>query len=186
MIHRKWLGIAAVLLLASGFADGQAPTGKERGAAAREALKQLQDEIGTARKLLPDIRDKLTRDRLDLALTRAQLKATELEKELGALAAPARPVAMTQAEFDDFLKGFRAGSFDKDRLVFVQNFTKKNYFTSKQAADLLRGFSFDNDRVTAAITLHPRVVDPDNFHLALATFSFDSGRKAVREALKLK
>jgi hypothetical protein len=108
---------------------------------------------------------------------------------LGGCAKPASPPpgnAVSADEFDKLLKGLKAETFDDGRVSFIKSISNMRAFTSAQVRELLKEFNFDPGREEAAVTLYPRVTDPDNFFMALEVFTFDSGRKSVRERLKLQ
>jgi hypothetical protein len=50
----------------------------------------------------------------------------------------------------------------------------------------MKEFSFDSDRVEAAVHLYPLIIDPENFFIVLEAFTFDHDRQAVRKRLKLE
>jgi hypothetical protein len=95
------------------------------------------------------------------------------------------PMEVDPAEFTRLLKGLQAESFDSGRLSFVEGMSPADRFTSEQVRQLLSEFAFDGERADAAVALHPRVVDPENFYLALDAFDHDSGFSAITQKLAL-
>jgi phage shock protein PspC (stress-responsive transcriptional regulator)/predicted Ser/Thr protein kinase len=90
------------------------------------------------------------------------------------------------SEFDRMLKSLRTESFDEGKLSFIKLVSKNNAFTCDQARQLLREFSDDGDRASAAVALYPTLTDPEDFNRALEVFTYDSGRETVRKQLKLQ
>jgi hypothetical protein len=189
MHRRTWLGVA-VLIGFLPLAPGQQPAGsKDRPnpiVKAAATNRQLMEDLRDAQDLLKNIQDRRTRERLEVILTRAELRAGDVQKALAALAAAAKPAALPEAEFARILSGLKGQSFDKDKVLFIENLGASRYYTSAQVRALLKEFAFDEGRVKAAVALHPQVLDPENFATVLEVFTFDSGRKAVREKLNLK
>ena len=115
----------------------------------------------------------------------AHLGGAPTLKDLAALATP-RKVPLTAEQLAQFMKGLNANAFDNQKVPFVEEYARTRWFTSVQAKEVLKAFSFDDGRGKAAVALYPRLTDPENFFVALDAFTFDSGRKAVSEKLKLK
>jgi hypothetical protein len=189
-MKRLWFATVALTVALPVLCTGQpAPAAKEKpspAASARAAARDLAADLREARELLKKVNDRKTRDRLELLLSRAELRAADIQKDLAVLAVPPRRVALTADEFARFLKGLNANAFDSEKVPFVEQYAKTRWFTTTQAREVLKAFTFDDGRVKAAVALYPRLTDPDNFFTCLDTFTFDSGRKAVREKLKLK
>lgn len=151
------------------------------------AAKELAADLKEARELLKKVTDRATRDRLELLITRSELKALELERMLGgAVVAGTQPTAMSAENFAKLLKALKAESFDDDKASFVATFAAQGRVNCEQARELLKSFSFDEGRINSAVVLYPRLTDPENFFVVLDVFSFDSSRGKVRERLNLK
>jgi hypothetical protein len=189
-MKRLWFGVVALAVSLPALCAAQpAPAAKDKpspAASARAAARDLAADLREARELLKKVNDRKTRDRLELLLSRAELRAADIQKGLAALAAPPRRVALSADEFAKFLKGVHANAFDTGKLPFVEDYAKTRWFSSAQVRDVLKDFAFDDGRVKAAVVLHPRLTDPENFFTVLDVFAFDSSRKALREKLKLK
>ena len=188
------LAMAGAVSLTVVSTRGQGPSGgRPPGsraitvAQARDAVDQIARDLREARKMTNAIAEKATRDRLELVLARAELRAIDLREELGKVPdPPAGPRPLTEEEFAHLLKGVSAQPFDKDKLIQIQNFGTARPLTCAQAAGLLKSFNFDEDRGKAAILLYPRLTDRLRFQEVLDVFVFDLNRKKVREAVGLK
>jgi len=95
-------------------------------------------------------------------------------------------VELVDPDFAKILQGVKAESFDDGKVSFLEGLGKKRFFTCDQARQILATFSFDDDRVKAAVLLYPQLVDQENFFMVLKVFTFDSSRKSVRAKLNLK
>ena len=162
--------------------QAEAPLTSSLAATAKEVAADLKE----VRELLKKVTDKATRERIELLVTRSELKAMELERSLAGVAVTAQPMGISAENFAKLLKGLKAESFDDGKVGFIATFAANGRLTSEQARDLLKTFSFDDGRVKSAVKLYPRLTDPENFFTVLEVFSFDSSRNAVREQLKLK
>ena len=170
------------------FAQAQKPAEKKEGPAAETTakLKDLTTDLKEARELLKGVADKTTRDRLELLLTRSELRAVELEKSLaGAASAPSTP-PLSAEDFAKLMKSLKSESFDEGKASFVVLFAQKGRLTCEQAREILKAFSFDDDRVKSAVLLYPRVTDPENFFKVLDVFSFSSSKEEVRRKIGTK
>src|SRR5579859_1368518 len=112
-MRRLWFAAVALAVgfLAVGFpaaGTGQtAPAAKDTpspAARARAAARDLASDLREARELLKKVNDRRTRERLELLLSRAELRAADLQKDLAALATP-RKVPLTADQLAAFLKG---------------------------------------------------------------------------------
>jgi hypothetical protein len=147
------------------------------------ALNKIAADLKEARGLLKDVSDRKTREKLELLIGRAELAAKDLQKELAALA----PVGgMPKDDFARVLKGLKDQSFDDGKMKYVSGLAKTTRLTSAQVKEMLAAFSFDRDRITAAVTMHPMVVDPELFVTVLDAFSFKSSKDEVLSKIKAK
>lgn len=160
---------------ASAKPAGKAPSSESVLAS---TLKDLMEAKELVRKLPPTT----TRDKLELLLTRTEL---QLKQMSGNMNGP-KPTPMSSDDFNRFSVNLRNQSFDKDKVTFLENFMPGRYVSCLQASILLKHFSFDNDRIKAAIYLHGFVTDVENFNRVLEVFTFDASKKTVMEQLKRK
>lgn len=175
-----------LLVVSTALGQRQRPSdrddrGHERAAAAVEGLKK---DLRDARKLLVDVTDRKLRDQLELLLSRAALKAEDLEEILAGSSRGRAKLPIKDEDFAKLLKNLQDQSFDEQKLEFIKTFVKGRPLNCAQAADLLKKMSFDDGRIEAAIILHPGLVDGENFFEVLKIFSFESSRKKVMEAVR--
>ncbi len=138
---------------------------------------------GAWRRVPPPVADRYVRDRLDgmrrelLALRSAVLRAPRV--------APAPiPVALPMADraFARFVFELRRTPFAEGKVALVVDVARRAHFTSAQAAVVVRAIQ-SWGRVDAAVALHPRVVDPQSFHVVYAALTFSSDRAELRRRL---
>ena len=109
-----------------------------------------------------------------------------LQKALAGPTADAARKPVADADFQKFLASVKKEAFDEGKLALVKDFARGNYFTSSQAAVVVKLFAFSDGQVQSAVTLHPRLTDPSNFFEVLGVFTFDADKAKVRGALKMK
>lgn len=144
---------------------------------------KIAADLKEARGLLKDVSDRKTREKLELLIGRAELAAKDLQ---GELAAASPLMALAKEDFAKILKGLKDQSFDDGKVKYIAALPKSTRITSAQAKEMLAAFSFDRDRITAAVSLHALVVDPELFVTVLDAFSFKSSKDEVLNKIKGK
>ncbi len=153
----------------------------------QDELQQLTLDLKELKGLVGGVTDKVLRDRMEKSVQNMETRIANLQKALAApAAADTTKKAVTDADFQKFLAALKKEAFDSGKLPLLKDYAKGNYFTCEQAAKIVREFAFSDGQTQAAITLHPRLVDPANFFEVLGVFTFDSDKKKVRDALGLK
>ncbi len=164
----------------SQFATERSSEGGKTAQPANDPVTSMLRDLQEAREIVKRMAASPNRDRLELLLTRTELTLKEQSASLGG----DKPRPMDQRRFFDFLTMLRKQGFDKDKYQFLENHMPGHYVTSEQAAQLVKDFSFDNDRIKAAVLLYRHIVDPEGFYRVLDTFSFDTSKKQVAERIR--
>ncbi len=180
--------VISAFLLVVHLQSSQAQFASERStgapaAAGNDALTALNRDLMEARDLLKRFPATANRDKMELLLTRMELQLKQLAPRL---ATGEKPRPMSLDDFNRFLNSIRGQSFDKDKYSFLENFMPGRFINCEQATTILKLFSFDNDRIRAAVYLHGFVTDPENFHQTLSVFAFDTSKKTVMERVRKK
>lgn len=175
-----------LLAVCSSLAQAQTSTKDSPSAALLTKAKEMAADLKEARELLAKVADKPTRERLELLIMRSELRAVELEKSLAGVAPAANAPPLSAEDFAKLMKSLKAESFDEGKASFVALFAQKGRLTCEQAKEILKAFSFDDDRVKSAVLLYPRVTDPENFFKVLDVFSFSSSKDEVRKKIGVK
>ena len=90
-----------------------------------------------------------------------------------------RPKAMHHKDFKMMCEVVEDASFSDKMIGVIKVACISSYFTSKQCAQLLSMFSFENDKLKALKVLHPRMLDIDAKPI-LKQFTFsDNKDKAI-------
>lgn len=173
--------IIVCLVTSMSYGQFAVERGSDQGKAA-EGLIQMQRDLLEARDIVKRLPASPNRDRLELLLTRTELSL----KQLGSGNMSGRPIPVKPDEFNRLSQSMRNQAFDKDKYQFLETAMNGRFLTCNQAAQLLKHFSFDSDRIRGAVLLYPQLVDQNNIHQVLEAFAFESSRKTVLERVKGK
>ncbi len=147
-----------------------------------DANSQMLSDIREARELVKRMPASANRDRIELLLTRTELQLKQSPGRPNDVMVKPKPIS--NQDFNRLSVNMRSQAFDKDKYLFLESFVTGHHFTCEQASQLLKHFSFDNDRVNGAVLLYPQLTDTENFHRTLEAFTFDISRKSVMERIK--
>ena len=90
--------------------------------------------------------------------------------------------AMHDKDFSMMCKVVEDASFSDKMIGVIKVACISSYFTSKQCAQLLSMFSFENDKLKALKVLHPRMLDIDAKPI-LKQFTFSDNKDKAIEIL---
>ena len=93
-----------------------------------------------------------------------------------------RPKAMHHKDFKMMCEVVEDASFSDKMIGVIKVACISSYFTSKQCAQLLSMFSFENDKLKALKVLHPRMLDIDAKPI-LKQFTFSDNKDKAIEIL---
>jgi hypothetical protein len=178
----RWM---TLLVLCVGSSHLQAQFAAERNTqggsrAGNDPVAAMVRDLQEARELVKKMPASANRDRIELLLTRTELQL----KQQTASMAGGKSQSMPSTEFNRFQTAFRKIAFDKDKYQFLENNLRGQFVNCEQAAQLVKDFSFDTDRIRAAVLLHGHLSDPEAFYRVLDTFSFDSSKKQVTDRIR--
>ncbi|MBC8109957.1 MAG: DUF4476 domain-containing protein [Verrucomicrobia bacterium] len=72
---------------------------------------------------------------------------------------------------------FRKATFDDNRMEIAHSTLRYSYFSSAQAAELMRTFDFDNQRLNFAKLVFPNILDKGNAFILTEKFDFPSNAR---------
>jgi hypothetical protein len=157
-----------------------------------EELRVLRAELDAIDRTNAQSRDRATRNKVDRLVDRARAGVDAVDATIAAgrdrdrdddRGDRRRDRAMDDGEFGQFLDELDAAAHSSDKLAIVTDAARYWRFTSDQVAAVVDHLSFGDDQVEAAATLHPRVVDPKNFHRVYKHLSHSSDREALRKRI---
>jgi hypothetical protein len=155
-------------------------------------LRKAHRELEELDRIIARLRRAHTRHRLAEQVDELRERLVKMEKMLDSAdryrPAPKRPVkrrpkALSDADFAKLERSVRRAPFRDDKLRVVRHAARYHRFTSAQAYALARRMLFGDDKVDALVALHPRVVDPQNFHIAYRALNHSSDRRDLDKRL---
>jgi hypothetical protein len=153
---------------------------------AEAIAKQVVADLREAQEVLKFVHDRPTRERLELLLSRAELRVRDLQELLTVEEEPDKPVPASPEEFARVLTMIKAKWPDRERLALIADMGRFGHYTSAQVRALLEAFDFDDNKVEAAVMLYPKLTDPENFFQSLEAIDSSFKREEVRTKLNLK
>lgn len=95
--------------------------------------------------------------------------------------------SMDGRSFENFVQTLkRNATFDKDKVIFIEQQTQSTSFSSLQIKTLLESFSFDDSRLQAAKFLYQNCSDIQYFYVVYDAFTFDKNKKELMNFVNKK
>jgi len=92
--------------------------------------------------------------------------------------------AMGESSFQELLKSIENESFENTRTEILEDAAGRNYFTCQQLIDILKLFTFENNKIQACKIVYPKLVDQENFHMVYPSFTFSASKTEIKEWIK--
>ena len=101
---------------------------------------------------------------------------------------PAGPPPLTDKELGEILASLKRESFDDSKLALakVVGAGARGRIASRQVLEMLKLFSFDDRKLECAKSAADWVIDPAEFHVVYAAFTFESSRTQLSKFLAVK
>lgn len=148
---------------------------------------KIVDEIYELLALLPDdlaISNENTNSNLNISFeVNEQQSDSFTEKEETVVEETSSPSAMSDSEFQQLLSNVKAEGFADDKTSVVRIAAKSKYFTISQLIELLKLFSFSEDKINIVQIVYSRVVDKDNAHNLLGAFTYSDDKSKVESII---
>lgn len=93
-------------------------------------------------------------------------------------------VGMPGQDFTQLLGKLKEIPFSDDKMVLIRDAALRNNFFAGQVTELMKQFSFENDKLELAKLLYSNIVDKNNFYLVYSELRFSSSRKELEEYIK--
>ncbi|WP_311952699.1 DUF4476 domain-containing protein [Mucilaginibacter terrae] len=94
------------------------------------------------------------------------------------------PQPMDEQAFSALLKSVKSQGFDSDKKNVFTAAIRNNALTVSQLKDALKAFSFDDEKLKAALFAYDYVVDPGNFFQVRELFVFQSNKDKIDQFLQ--
>jgi hypothetical protein len=87
--------------------------------------------------------------------------------------------AISSADFNDRLDAVKKASFDRDKISKIKQVYDEEYLTTNQVGELVKIFSFDDDKMSVAQWCYSRTIDKKNYFKVQDHFTFDRYKKQL-------
>ena len=91
--------------------------------------------------------------------------------------------AMSESAFATLYDNVNNEAFADDKLSVIRSASKRNNFTVAQVKRILSLFSFENDKIKCVEIMYPKVVDKENAHQILSSFTYSSDKEEVEKII---
>jgi hypothetical protein len=91
---------------------------------------------------------------------------------------------LDQQSFDLLCRKIKGASFKTDKMDLIEVACLRCNFSSRQTADFLKFFDFDDDRLKALRLLAPCTVDQYDINQIFKVFDFDSNREKASDIMR--
>ena len=98
---------------------------------------------------------------------------------------PERSPPMKQKAFRALVRDVKRQKYEQGRKEMVELVAQQNLFSCEQAANLIETFKYGDDQADVAITLYPRLTDPEHLSKMLDAIKYKRDRERVKKALDL-
>lgn len=96
---------------------------------------------------------------------------------------PAHIMPMSDFEFKELYNNVENESFESDKLSILSISSNYNLFSVKQILQILSLFSFSESKIESVRILFPNVIDKQNSHLIISSFTHSSDKERVRKII---
>ena len=90
-------------------------------------------------------------------------------------------INMSDSDWRLLVQSLQQAPFEQTRLNIFKQALTYHYLTVAQLSGILGCFSFEQSKLDAARLAHPRVTDPQNYHLLSYAFSFSSSMEQFND-----
>src|SRR5262245_18398833 len=105
--------------------------------AVEATTKHILADLHEAQEVLKSVFDRLTRERLELLLSRAELRVRDVQQLLTVAEEPDRPEAPSTEDFASVLTAIKAKWPDRERLALITDMGRSGHYTSAQVRAML-------------------------------------------------
>ncbi len=88
---------------------------------------------------------------------------------------------MSENSFSKLLESIKSESFEDTKIEILESAASDNYFTCEQLINILKLFSFEDNKIKACKIVYPKLVDKENFHSVYSSFTFSDSKKKIKD-----
>jgi hypothetical protein len=90
---------------------------------------------------------------------------------------------VSETDFQTMAQRVSAATYADDQLALVKQLATSNWFSVAQVVALMKTCTYEDTRVEIAVSLYPRIVDPQNWYLVNDGFTYSSSKQSLRERI---
>lgn len=91
---------------------------------------------------------------------------------------------MNDQLFKKFFDSVKNEPFEKDRMGLITTALANSDFTSEQCPQLVKFYTFDNERLKIMKMMYPNIVDKEAFFTVIGTLTFSSNKTKMNDFIK--
>ncbi|WP_278714924.1 DUF4476 domain-containing protein [Bacteroides caecimuris] len=91
---------------------------------------------------------------------------------------------MNKQLFQAFFDNVKNEPFEKDRIALINAALASSDFTTDQCLQLVKFYTFDNERMKIMKMIYPRIVDKEAFFMVINSLTFSSNKKKMYDFVK--
>lgn len=91
---------------------------------------------------------------------------------------------MNKQLFQAFFDNVKNEPFEKDRIALINAALASSDFTTDQCIQLVKFYTFDNERMKIMKMIYPRIVDKEAFFMVINSLTFSSNKKKMYDFVK--
>lgn len=91
---------------------------------------------------------------------------------------------MNKQLFQAFFDNVKNEPFKKDRIALINAALASSDFTTDQCLQLVKFYTFDNERMKIMKMIYPRIVDKEAFFMVINSLTFSSNKKKMYDFVK--
>lgn len=91
---------------------------------------------------------------------------------------------MNNQLFQTFFDNVKNEPFEKDRIALINAALASSDFTTDQCLQLVKFYTFDNERMKIMKMIYPRIVDKEAFFMVINSLTFSSNKKKMYDFVK--
>lgn len=92
--------------------------------------------------------------------------------------------AMSDQLFRTFLSNVKKEVFPDDRMKMIETTAASANFTSDQCLQVVKLYTFDDDKMKVMKAMYPRIVDKEAFFTVISTLTFSSSKDNMNDFVK--
>lgn len=94
-----------------------------------------------------------------------------------------QPLPISERDFQGLIESVKNEGFDSDKLSIISIAADYHYFLVDQVLELMKLFVMSDSKMEVVKTTYPNVIDKQNSHRIISSFSFSSDKEEVKKII---